>query len=224
MEDKLCREDDLSSSSEGSEAIIQKMREEISSLKEEVNDLRSAKDDAELKLQLMRERYEEDMISLKDVRLETLIKNTGTKQYFDRLKSNDKIKDDLIQRLEEKAQQKDNELARLRTKISQLEKKNEDYLRRLAELEEERRHSRSSIIDNRRAISPPPPADMGNLFQELSMLNSQKSLHHSYNHTSDNNSLPTSPMMNEYTSFTDIPPPPDVEVDINLGDLGNDNK
>lgn len=221
MEDKLCREDELSSSSEESEIIIQKMREEISSLKEEVNSLRSAKEDAEIKLQLMRERYEEDIISLKDVRLDTLIKNTGAKQYLDKLRSNDKIKEELIQRLRDKTQQKDNELARMRTKISQLTKKNEDYSRRLAGLEEERRNSHSSIIDRR--MTSPPPVDMSNLIQELSLTNSQKPMHQSYNHTSDN-SLPTSPMLNDY-AYTDIPPPPPVEIDhISLSEISHDNK
>ena len=148
----------------------------------ELENLRLAKRQAEIKLQLMKKRYEEELSSFKDVRVEHIFKNSGAKEYLDRLKDITKAKEDIIKNLEEELNFKKKEIEDLQEKYADAEKQRNDYLHawkdvqfKKEQLENEKRANQqrerrlltqsmnlspsSSLVENNQ-VPPPPPVDV----------------------------------------------------------------
>lgn len=62
----------------------------------ELEKLRVSKKEAEIKLRHMKEEYEKELTSFNETRIEHLFRNCGAKEYLERLKDKNKLKDELI--------------------------------------------------------------------------------------------------------------------------------
>lgn len=191
--------------------------EQMTSICEELESLRAARNEAELKLQLLKKRYEDELTLFNEARVEHIFKNSGARDYFERLKDRTKVKDDIIKSLREDLDYKTREVSELQDRCKEAEKQSQEYLRawKDAQMARERleiekkshqpsrelrsvtnqsvnRSSASSLIDNQ---VPPPPLIEAPSVEEIFRTTS------SYREP------------NPYTSLdSSIPPPPNIEV------------
>lgn len=201
------------------EELKKNRREYVSELAE----LRVSKKEAEIKLQKMKRRYEEELSSFNEIRVEHIFKNSGAKEYLERLKEKNKIKNDIINTLKAELEAKESEVASWQTKYRDAEKQCNEYweawkdtqsrkekleAEKKAQFERERRamnltmnlSSASSLVDNQ--VPPPPPIDVPPVDEILRMV------------APSGGQTTTNPysMSNMNSS---IPPPPPVDVPYN---------
>lgn len=185
----------------------------------EIETLKAAKRQQDLKLQLLKERYKEDVSVFSEARVEQIFKNSGAREYIERLKERTKVKDDIISHLKEDLEFKNKEIAELEDKCKKIEFAKAEYLRHWKEAQSARerleaelksslsvkeqrrstgRHhnmsSTSSVVENQ--VPPPPAIDVPSIEEIL-------------------RSAPSSQGADLYQSLdSSIPPPPMVEVPI----------
>lgn len=146
----------------------------------ELAEVKIAKKEVEIKLRLMRKRYEESLTSFDQTRVDHIVRASSAKEYLDKLKEKNKINDEIVSSLRTELQAKREELTMLREKLQDAEKQCNAYYNALKEiqaqkdkLEAEQRarqerernainylnlSSASSHIDNQ--IPPPPAIDI----------------------------------------------------------------
>lgn len=179
----------------------------------QIEELRIAKKEMEIKLQLLKKRYEEELSSFEQIRVEHIFKNSGAKEYLERLKDRNKLKDDIIKSLKEELEYKNKEVADLQERCLELERtsigyqqawkeaqlKKEQLEAEKANQERERRQynknlsSASSLVDQV-GIPPPPPIEIPSIAELMGNMTSHQDT-------------------NPYSSMdSSIPPPPHIEV------------
>lgn len=185
----------------------------------ELAEVRARKNEVEIKLNLMKRRYEDELSSCSEARVEHIFKNSGAKEYFDKVKEVDRVKNDTIHTLKTDIATKKKELAALRSKYHEIEDKCQTYWQswkdaqlKKEQLEAERKaqqeqdlrlrsqplnmSSASSYIDNQ--VPPPPPIDVPTVEEILRMSSNQ--------YMGDQNYAPMGSLNHS------IPPPPPVDV------------
>lgn len=198
---------------------IKDLRNGSSGYMNDLENLRIAKRTVEKKLQLMKKSYEEELSTFNDLRVEHIFKNSGAREYLEKLKERNKIKDELIITLKEDLERRGKEVVDLRDKYAEIEKKSNGYLKdlrtaqaRREQLEAEKRSSNSDRRHMGRLSSassfaePPPPQFDNNTLNEIQRLGA---------HTSQ---VPASNSFNNLSMDNSIPPPPvprDIDVPLN---------
>lgn len=137
--------------------------------------------EAEIKLQLMKRRYDEELSSFNEVKIEHLLKNSGVKEFLDSIKEKNRTKEDIIKDLRTKIDMRQRDLeiwqSKYKTVEEQCNKYREEWRKSQitrdqieselrAKQEHERRilnysinmSSASSMIDNQ--VPPPPDIDV----------------------------------------------------------------
>ena len=191
--------------------------ETMTRIGEELERLKQDKKRAEVKLQVSKRRYEEELAIFNETRVENIFKNSGAREYFEQLKEKAKHKEGIIKGLREELDNKSKELEELKDKCKEVEKQSQEYLKawkdaqkarerlemekRLTQPSREARSitdqvinksSSSSFVDNQ---VPPPPLIEAPSVEEI------------FRTTSSYREL------NPYSSLdSSIPPPPNIEV------------
>lgn len=93
----------------------------IEKLKSEIKELQESKKGLDFKLQLLRKRYNDELNANNDIKIDNIFKNSGAKEYLDKLKSSDKIKSDMISSLKHELETTKKELAMVKTKCYKAE-------------------------------------------------------------------------------------------------------
>lgn len=183
-------------------------------------ELQVSQKEAEIKLQLMKRRYDEELSSFNEIKVEHLLKNSGAKELLDHIKEKNRIKDELIKNLKSSIATKQSEVEAWQNKYKTVEdqcnlyreewRKSQDTRDKMeadlrAKHERDRRllnhsinmSSASSLIDNH--VPPPPDIDIPSVADIMMASKSMGDM--------------------TYTSLIDdahtIPPPPDVDVPMN---------
>lgn len=178
------------------------------SSRDELESLRAAKRQMEIKLQLLKKRYEEELTTFNEARVENIFKNSGAREYLERLKDQTKIKDGIIKNLKEDLEFRTKEIAELHARCKEAEKQSQEYLKawreaQMARAEAEKMtnlrersqaksinmSSASSFIEHS-SVPPPPPVEAPSIEELLTPC------------ASDSRTALSS----------SIPPPPEVEV------------
>lgn len=152
-------------------------------------ELQVSKKEVEIKLRLLKQRYEEELSTFNETKIEHLLKNSGAKEYLDRLKERNRLNDDLINDLRSELELKNRELTKWETRFREAEKQSQvywdawrDVQMKMAELEAEKlaNHERSrrlakhssmnfspssSLIDDQ--VPPPPPVSIPSIDELL---------------------------------------------------------
>lgn len=144
-------------------------------------ELQVNKKEVEIKLKLLKRRYDEELTTFNETKIEHLFKNSGAKEFLDRLKERNRIKDDIISDLKSELDSKRRELTMWESKFREAEKQSMVYWQawkdtqvKMAELEAEKEatHERdrrmakqamnfspgSSLVDDQ--VPPPPPVSI----------------------------------------------------------------
>lgn len=152
-------------------------------------ELQVSKKEVEIKLKLLKQRYDEELSTFNNTRIEHLLKNSGAKEYVDRLKEKNKINDELINDLKSELESKNREISTWETRFREAEKQSQVYwdawrdiqvktaeleAEKLANQERSRRVAKqssmnfspgSSMIDDH--VPPPPPVSIPSIDELL---------------------------------------------------------
>lgn len=144
----------------------------------ELHDLHVSKREIERKFKLMKERYEEELSSFNELRIEHLFKNAGVKEYLDTLRRKNQIVEETIVNLRKDLEFKREEVDFWRQKYEQAEEERikyhdayRDILAKKVQLEAQRKaekrmmSSASSMVDT--TIPPPPPIEIPSVAEIL---------------------------------------------------------
>ena len=185
---------------------------------EELAKLRVSHKEIEIRLKLMKSKYEEELSSFNELRIEHIFKNCGAKEYVERLRQSNKLKEDMISSLKSELELKKMEISTWKSKFEDAEKQCNVYWQawkdtqvRREQLEAEKRamqerdrlafdqsagmSSSHSLIDAQ--VPSPPPINIPSVEEILRM-------------TSNNANNPYNMDPN-----SSIPPPPPIEVPFN---------
>lgn len=157
----------------------------VKSLEEEVEQLRTSKKTVEQKLHLLTQQYEEELRTFNQTKIEHILKNSGAKEYLQKLKAGNNYSEQSFKILKEELDFKTKEITKLRNQLRDQERKNS----------QRRVKSPKSFIESHNNIPPPPPLLQIPSFDEFLQFDG-----------SSNNS-----MTSELADST-IPPPPPVEA------------
>lgn len=147
----------------------------------QLTELQVRQKEAEIKLQIMKRRYDEELGSFNELKIEHLLKNSGAKEFLDSIKEKNRMKDSIIRDLKSKIEMRQRDLevwqSKYKTVEEQCNKYREEWRKSQitrdqmesefrAKQEHERRilnhsinmSSASSMIDNQ--IPPPPDIDI----------------------------------------------------------------
>lgn len=154
---------------------FQQFIEELKHSQTELAELRIAKKEAEIKCQLMKNRFEVEMTSFNDVKIENIFKNSGAREYIKTMKEKNKVKEDLISHMKKELEQKRNDLVVWQNKFREAEEQCNVYWKawkdtqiRLENFEAEKRAAQeramnftpaSSVLNNNQ-VPPPPPIEI----------------------------------------------------------------
>lgn len=207
-------------------------------LAKELSEARLARKQIENKYKLLKQRYEEELTTFDEARVEHILKNSGAKDYIETLKERSRAKDELVRNLEQEAKYLRKEVDHLRERCSRSEKRTDlyykawresqaknDRLNEMSTREQSMNHERmfndtspALSFDTSHAVPPPPLIEMPSLDEILNTVESPP-VNEQPSYTSVNNS--------HYSHLdqlnSPIPPPPLVNVSIEdiIGGLGS---
>lgn len=107
----------------------------IDELEAENEELKKQKQQVEIKLKLMKELYEKEVSSFNETRVDRIFENSGAMEYIERLKDRNKTKADAIKNLEKELEYKNKEIAVLKDKCREFQKRGSNYLRELKDVQ-----------------------------------------------------------------------------------------
>lgn len=174
-----------------------------------VNELMAKNLELDLKVQIMKQKLKDELLNISEARVEDILKNSGAKEYCEKIKEKNKIKDDMINDYKKELDHTRRELNKWKDKVQDLEKQVNKYYQEWkstlhqkvqaeAELKALKDLGRMPVRSNSNSsmeygIPPPPPVEMPTIAEILGHANRPTS----YN--------------NMDFSASSIPPPPEVE-------------
>lgn len=116
---------------------------------------RVAQRSAEIKLQLMRQKHEEELSLVNDINVEHLSKNRGVQEFMDRLTERKKVNDDLVKRLRQELEYRNKEIDDLRDRYRSVEKLSQEYLKAWKDAQRQTRRSLEAnhYLSNQRSMN-----------------------------------------------------------------------
>lgn len=154
----------------------------------------------EFKLQLYKKRYEDELNSSSEAKIETIFTNSGAKEYLDKLKARDKINSDMITNLKAELEMSKRELALVRARCQKAEEQNEYHKHQWREAQ-----ARSWQLEAEKKAY----ADRERQFLE-------RSINRSYASSYIDNNQPPPPNLNDVPSIEEILNSPDASCYFNF--------
>lgn len=168
-------------------AYIEELKRDKSTYFKELNNLSVAQKKAELKYLSIKKKYEEELTSFQEIRIEHILKNSGAAEYIGKVKEKNKINSDIINNLKAEIDNKKNELAKWQKKCHEAERDRDEYKtasrqaqNELVALKAEKKAkqarqainlSSASSLLNDNLVPPPPPVDVPSVDEMLRAAN-----------------------------------------------------